>query len=155
LPDGRSMLFRASETYPARIPQTPEEIRTTSEYIEAWTQEIHRRGMQTHVLLLPTRFTLYGPWLVHPEKRAGVLRAVDDFYGLEAELKKRGIRTINGLEILRQTAVTDLASLELPVYREDNHWSPEGVNRIARALADSLNPGLLRPDQERSASASR
>jgi SGNH hydrolase-like domain, acetyltransferase AlgX len=155
LPDGRSMLFRESETYPARIPQTPEEIRTTSEYIEAWTQEIHRRGMQAHVLLLPTRFTLYGPWLVHPERRAGVLRAVDDFYALEAELRKRGIRTINGLEIFRQTAVIDLASRELPFYREDNHWAPEGVNRIARALADSLKPDLIRPGQERSASASR
>ena len=139
LPDGHSMLFRDSETYPARIPQTPQQILATSEYIEAWTRELSARGIQAHVLLLPTRFTLYGPWLVQEEEeRAEVLRAVQDFYRLDAELNQRGIRTINGLDIFRRTAVEDLGSRELPFYREDNHWSPEGVNRIARVLADSL-----------------
>jgi hypothetical protein len=91
------------------------------------------------VLLLPTRFTLYGPWLVQEEEqRAEVLRAVQDFYRLDAELNQRGIRTINGLDIFRRTAAEDLGSRELPFYREDNHWSPVGVNRIARVLADSL-----------------
>jgi hypothetical protein len=139
LPDGHSMLFRDSETYPARVTQTPQQILATSEYIEAWTRELSARGIQAHVLLLPTRFTLYGPWLVQEEeKRAEVLRAVQDFYRLHAELNQRGIRTINGLDIFRRTAVEDLGSRELPFYREDNHWSPEGVNRIARVLADSL-----------------
>jgi hypothetical protein len=139
LPDGHSMLFRDSETYPARIPQTPQQILATSEYIETWTRELSARGIETHVLLLPTRFTLYGPWLVEEEEqRAEVLRAVQDFYRLDAELNQRGIRTINGLDIFRRTAAEDLGSRELPFYREDNHWSPVGVNRIARVLADSL-----------------
>ena len=155
LPNGRSMLFRDSETYPARIPQTPQQIRATSEYIEGWTRELSARGIQPHVLLLPTRFTLYGPWLVQAKKpRAGVLRAVGHFYLLEAELNKRGIRTINGLEVFRQTAVQDLAARELPFYREDNHWTPAGVDRIAEVLADSLNPPPdTPPDTSRSASS--
>ena len=140
LADGHSMLFRDSETFPARIAQTPEQILATSEYIEAWTRELSARGIQAHVLLLPTRFTLYGPWLEQAEeRRADVLRTVNDFYFLQAELKKRGIRTTNGLEIFRRTAIEDLGRRELPFYREDNHWAPEGVNRIAQVLADSLN----------------
>ena len=158
LPDGRPMLFRDSETYPARIPQTPEQIRATSEYIETWTRELRARGLQAHVLLLPTRFTLYGPWLVRGEAQPGVLRAVNDFYLLEAELNRQGIRTINGLEIFRQTAAQDLAARELPFYREDNHWTPEGVDRIARVLADSLGthpPGTGRDTSGSALGASR
>jgi hypothetical protein len=155
LPGGRSMLFRDSETFPARVLQTPEQIRATSQYIESWAGELRARGIQTHVLMLPTRFTLYGPWLVPAEEgRAGVLRAVNDFYLLQAELNKRGIKTINGLEIVRQTAAMELAAGEVPFYREDNHWAPDGVDRIARVLADSLNPHPLDTGGDRPGNAS-
>jgi hypothetical protein len=140
LPDGRQMLFRASETFPARDAPSTEELRVTGQYIKAWTRELEARGMQTWVLLLPTRYTLYGPWLVPAEERAAVLRAANDFQVLEAELNNQGIRTIDGLEVFRETAAEELASGNLLFYREDNHWAPAGVERIARVLADSLNP---------------
>jgi hypothetical protein len=138
LPDGRQMLFRDSEMFPAEKPQSEDDIRNTADHIVTWTRALTDRGMNPIALLLPTRFTLYGPWLVQDDRRAGVSKAVEDFYRLEAELKRRGVRTVNGLQIFQQTAPQDLSTGELPFYREDNHWQPEGVERIARVLADSL-----------------
>jgi acetyltransferase AlgX (SGNH hydrolase-like protein) len=152
LPDGRSMLFRDSETFPARVPETEDEIRGTADYILAWTRELQARGMETYVLLLPTRFTVYGPFLGHDERREGALEAVQNFYRLEAELNRRGINAINGLRVFQGTAQQDLSSGDLPFYREDNHWGPAGVERIARILADSLS---FRPDTAWGSAASR
>ena len=140
LPDGRPMLFRGSETFPSRRPQTGAEIRGTAQYIVQWVRTLEARGLETHVLLLPTRFTVYGPWLELGELRAGVLQAVQDFHALEAALRDRNVSTTNGLHVFQATAERDLRTGELPFYREDNHWTPEGVERIARALADSLSP---------------
>lgn len=140
MPDGRAMLFRASETFPAREAPERDEIRGMADYIEIWIRELEKRGIQAIVLLLPTRFTLYGPWLVLDETRGDALRAVTDVYLIETELKKKRIRTVNGLHIFRETTSKDLASGEMPFYREDNHWTPIGVERIARVLADSLGP---------------
>jgi len=140
LPDGRPMLFRDSEAFPAQRPQTDAEIRGTAEYLVQWVRELEARGLQTHVLLLPTRFTVYGPWLALGELQAGVFQAVQDFHGLEAALRDRNVSTINGLRVFQATAETDLRTGKLPFYREDNHWTPEGVERIARVLADSLSP---------------
>ncbi len=144
LPDGRLILFRGSETFPARKPQTEAEIRGTAEFIHQWVRELEARGLQTHVLLLPTRFTVYGPWLEWGKLRAGVLQAVQDLHSLEAELRRRNVGTINGLRVFQGTAAGDVRTGELPFYREDNHWTPEGVDRIARVLADSL--GHTRPE---------
>jgi hypothetical protein len=139
LPDGRPMLFRGSETFPARKPQTEAEIAGTAEYIIQWVRELEGRGLETHVLLLPTRFTVYGPFLDSGELRTTALQAVSDLYQLEAQLRSHGLRTINGLRVFQQAAVSDLGAGALPFYREDNHWTPEGVARIARILTDSLS----------------
>ena len=140
LPDGQPMLFRDSETFPARKPQDEATIAKTAEYIVEWVRELQTRGLETQVLLLPTRFTLYGPWLEQGELRPGVFRAAQDLRDLEAQLGEKGIRTINGLRVFQSTVVDDLRTGHLPYYREDNHWNPDGVRRIARVLADSLVP---------------
>lgn len=139
LPDGRPMLFRASETFPARKPQAGAALDGTAEYIVQWARELEARGLETHVLVLPTRFTVYGPLLESGELRTGALRAASDLDSLEVRLRRKGIRTTNGLRVFQQTAATDLAAGALPFYREDNHWTPEGVERIARILTDSLS----------------
>ncbi|HYF40243.1 MAG TPA: hypothetical protein VD930_11175 [Gemmatimonadales bacterium] len=138
LPDRRPILFRDYETHPARVPQSGDQILATADNILAWTRALQGRGMEVYVLLLPTRFTVYGPWLVDGEARARVIRAAESFNQLAAELEGRGIRTINGLGVFQETAHEDLLSGDLPFYREDNHWNSRGVERIARLLADSV-----------------
>ncbi len=138
LPDGQAMLFRDFELLPARRAQNEAEIAGTAEYIEGWVRALQARGLETHALLLPSRFTVYGPWLEADELRAGVLQAARDLGDLEARLKRKDVSTINALTVFRSTAVNDLRAGKLPFYREDNHWNSDGVERIARVLADSL-----------------
>ena len=139
LPDGQAMLFRSSEMLPAKVPQTAASIEGTAEYIVQRVGQLERRGLETHVLLVPTRFTLYGRWLDRDALRPGVLQAAHDFQALEARLRAHQVRTISGLRVFQQTAAKDLLTGELPFFREDNHWTPNGVIQIARALADSLS----------------
>jgi len=139
LPGGQPMLFRSSEMLPAKKPPTAASIDGTAEYIARWVGELERRGLETYVLLLPTRFTLYGRWLEVDGLRPGVLQAAHDLHALEARLRANHVRTISGLRVFQGTAARDLLSEELPFFREDNHWTPHGVIRIAQVLADSLS----------------
>lgn len=59
-------------------------------------------------------------------------------YLLEDQLRAAGVPTINGLTVFRNSAEQDLQSGQLPFYREDNHWTAAGVERMARVLADTL-----------------
>jgi hypothetical protein len=148
LPDGQAMLFRDFEMFPARKEQDETEIVGTAEYIVAWARELEARDLEAHVLILPSRFTVYGPWLKEDELREGMVQAADDLGELERQLNDRGVRAINGLTVFRSTAADDLRNRTLPFYREDNHWNPDGVARIARVLADSLGSRKPPPDVE-------
>jgi hypothetical protein len=86
---------------------------------------------------------VYGPLLVHDRRRAGVLQANQDFHRLAAELNRRGLRTVNGLQVFQETAAQEISAGELLFYREDNHWHPKGVERIARILADSVKQSAV------------
>jgi len=138
LPDGQPMLFRDFELFSARNAQDETEIRSTAEYIVDWVGKLQARGLEAHVLILPSRFTVYGPWLKEDELRAGALQAAQDLGALETLLKENEVKTINALTVFQSTAAEDLRNRTLPYYREDNHWNPDGVERIARVLADSL-----------------
>jgi hypothetical protein len=61
---------------------------------------------------------------------------------LEAELRRRGIDVLNGLPVLRPFAAQDLSRAQLSYYREDHHWTPLGVQRIAAALIPALRAKL-------------
>jgi len=142
LPDGRPMLFRGSETMPSApgvlSRRTPKKLRDTAEYLLAWRDKLAARGLTTYVLLMPTRHTLYGPWLEEGESRSRVLQAGENLSLLAEELRANGVPTIDGLTVFRETAEQDLRTGDLPFYREDNHWTAEGVERMAAVLADTL-----------------
>ncbi len=87
---------------------------------------------------MPTRHTLYGPWLEEGESRSRVLQAGENLSLLAEELRANGVPTIDGLTVFRETAEQDLRTGDLPFYREDNHWTAEGVERMAAVLADTL-----------------
>ena len=138
LPDGRAMLFRDYELAPAREPRGPTEARLTAEFFEAWHARLSARGIETVVLVLPSRYTVYGPVLEHEDMLEPLRRATAYTDTLVAELRSRGITTVDAAAVFRTRAFEEVQSGVLSFYREDNHWNPDGVELVARLLADAL-----------------
>jgi acetyltransferase AlgX (SGNH hydrolase-like protein) len=138
LPDGRPMLFRLYEVRTAQNGRTSEDADRLARYAAWWRDELARRGMNTWVLLLPSRYTVYGPWLEGGEARNSVVRIEEYMYELNRQIRDHGIPTLNALPIYRASVEEQLETGELLFYREDNHWNPRGVRLIAGILSDSI-----------------
>jgi hypothetical protein len=93
------------------------------------------RGIRMIVLLVPEKMTVYGPSL-------GVEVPADPLLDrMERNLVSRGLRVVNGLPLLRATADADLAAGKLSFLREDEHWNADGVERLAKAVAEAIRNG--------------
>lgn len=138
LPDGRPMIFRGYELQPARAGRSAADAAAMAAGIARWKEQLAARGVETRVLLLPSRYSVYGPLLEQPPERVAPSRVAAYIDGVAAELRGRGIPTVNALALFREAAPAELRSGSLSFYREDNHWNPRGVERVARAVADSL-----------------
>lgn len=131
LPDGRRLLLLQQEVDRVLHPPDPADIRRHGDYFASLSSGLARRGLRSYVVLVPNRYSVYGPLIdgAAADPRPHYLDR------LEADLRSRGIRVVNALPLLRSTAVQDLASGDLSYYREDHHWTPLGVERIARVAA--------------------
>ena len=139
LPDGRPMVVRRYELEPAEQGRSPSDAPAMADHVARWRDSLAARGMATRVLLVPSRYTVYGPWLEPPgPQRSAALRVGAYVDRVADELRDRGIPTVNALALFRERARDELRTGDLSFYREDNHWSPRGVARVARVVADSL-----------------
>lgn len=132
LPDGRRMLSRTGDV--DRVETTlPDAVVTgRADYIAWWNERIAERGASMVVLLVPEKMTVYGPAL-------GLKLPEDPLLNrMERDLTARGVRVVNGLDVLRPAAAQDLATGHLAYRREDHHWSAEGVERLAKATAAAI-----------------
>lgn len=132
LPDGRRMLVTKGDL--ERDITAPDEatVRERAEYIAWWNQHLANSGTRMLVLLVPEKISIYGPSL-------GVKFPPDPYLDrLQRELSARGVRTVNGLPLLLSTAASDLAYGNLAYWREDQHWTVLGVERLAAATAEVI-----------------
>jgi hypothetical protein len=137
LPDGSTLLMRRYEIEAAKRPGNGEHPRNTAASLTALCKELRKRGMETVVVvLLPTRLTVYSPWLKDSAGKEAPSAAY--LKELEAELAARKVTTVNGLEVFRQQIEHEMSTGQLSFYRDDNHWNPQGVRRIAQAVAQLL-----------------
>ena len=140
LPGGERMLFLEEEVARVLRPPGVDAVRRLGDYYAECARHLAAQGRGLYVVLVPNRYTLYGPPL------DGSRAAPADPYldRVERELSRRGVAVLNGLAVLRPDAAGDLASGHLAFYREDHHWSPVGVGRIARAFARLLDRDVAR-----------
>jgi hypothetical protein len=137
---GTRMLFETSELERATTVLDDALIRERADFIAFWHEHMLRRGSRMVALLLPDKVSVYGPELgIHGPN----FRYLDR---LESELARRGIRVVNGRTVLRPYAATDLATGELSFWRDDLHWTPLGVQRIARVTAQALRDEVAASD---------
>jgi hypothetical protein len=151
LPDGRLMLFRRYEVSTAQQGRTTANAERIADYVEWWQQQLTRRGMETWVLLMPSRYTIYGPWLDDAAERDRIEQLEKYLLEVNRQLRERGVSTVNALPLYRSSVEEQLATGQLLFYREDNHWNLQGVELIARALADSIRSSPVIQDQVKAA----
>ena len=105
-----------------------------AEYIAWWRDELAKRNITMSVLLLPTKTEVYAPLLLGRKPAAG--QSFLDVF--ETELKRKGLPVLNTLTGLRASAARDVREGTLSFYREDSHWNPSGVSRLAAVTASHL-----------------
>jgi hypothetical protein len=134
-PDGGRMIFERSELERAATTLADDVIRRRADFIAFWNDHLLKRGTRMIVLLIPDKISVYGPPL-------GVAGLYDPFLErMDRELTRRGIQVVNGLTEFRRYTETDLASGNFSYWRDDLHWTPLGVRRLAEAVAKAA-PGF-------------
>ncbi len=100
LPDGTRMLFRDYEMQSARRPRSPRMLHDNLDRLLWCRDQLAARGLTTSFLLIPSRYTVYAPWLEDEPRREQPRKAGEYLDELERALKSQGITTLNALHIL-------------------------------------------------------
>jgi hypothetical protein len=149
MPDGRRMVFRAYELKSSQRLRSRADARATVDYLAWWRAALASRGLETVVLTLPTRYSVYGPHLETGEARARALQSRAYLRYVNDELDARGIRYVDGSAVFFSRAEDELRTGRLSFYREDNHWNASGVERAARPLIEELGSASRRDQRTR------
>ena len=130
-PNGQRLLFLADEVRRTLHPPGEKQIQARAEYFTLYRDLLAKRQLDTYVILIPNKYTLYGPILDGIAPSPYLAR-------LQQALDAKGVRTINMLPQLQKLAADEVATGDYSFYREDHHWSPKGVRITAAALAARL-----------------
>ncbi len=107
----------------SKIEATPEVVKRTADIISLYRDYCKEKGIEFVFFPVPNKETLYHE-LVPFEEQPDYLKK------LYAELKKRGIPTINTLALFNQEK-----HKELLYHFDDTHWNVNGVNIAAKNIA--------------------
>jgi hypothetical protein len=115
-------------------------ISRTGDYMEWMRDEFKAQGIDYWVVLLPDKESVYASQIMNlpSELTSNASSHLNYLNQLEIELASRGVKSVNALTVLRRTASEDWATGNLSYFREDHHWNPRGVARVATALTTAL-----------------
>jgi hypothetical protein len=131
LPNDQRILFLQTEIQRVLSPPSDDLMRQHADFFEEYARRLAALNMGLYVILMPNKYSLYGEFV----DGSGAAPTVPYLNRLEVELSRRRLTVLNGLSVLKPLARADIESGELCYYRDDHHWSPKGVRRIAAAFA--------------------
>jgi hypothetical protein len=129
LGNGERMLF-------LRYEQTLYQRRSRTEFIEYWRwlrRRLEADGLQLLVVLVPSKYTIYGDLLDPPDGRVQEGQAF--LARLESGLRGRGIMAVNLGPPLRLAAAAVVGERRYVFFRDDTHWNAAGIELAAREVA--------------------
>lgn len=142
LRNGQELLFFPDDLRP---------LTNESQLTEGWRSyfgdlrsRVAARNLKLVVLLVPNKYTVYGPLLKERPDDLGGARLLS---AIEGALLKENVATVNLTVRFQISAADSLASNEYLYWRDDTHWSPLGIRRAAEILwsqiqsTDALNKG--------------
>lgn len=133
LQNGQEVLFYRYDMRPLR-----DEQKLTTEwrsYFEDLRQRMARRNLQLVVLVVPDKYTVYGPLL---EERPGDFGGERLLAAIEQELRKTDIPVINLTQKFRAAAAEALSRNQYIYWRDDTHWNPLAIKLAAASLWSEL-----------------
>jgi hypothetical protein len=142
-PRGEPFLFLPVEMRRFTYPPNEQTTRRTAEHLEHLQRRLKERGLDLWVVALPDKLSVYGPLLHGDPPLEGPRPHYLD--RLEEELRRRRVPVVNGLDVHRPLVRRDLETGRLAYFREDAHWTPLGVERIAGAVAEAMQNAGWRP----------
>lgn len=140
LRNGRPMLFPAADVN-GDAPRS-----TDTSGLIRFAAALRPHGFCLVVLLVPNKYTVYGPLLAQQPTAAPVSHLTD----IQESLERAGITVVNPLPALQQAAHEALAHGRLVYWQDDTHWNAEGSRLAARLLAEKLEAPLARARLENS-----
>ena len=140
-PRGNRLLFLAAEVRRTLAPPSDQDIQARAAHFAHYQSLLAAHGLDVYLVLLPNKYTLYGPLLdrIPPSPY---------FERFEQALVARGVKTLNMLPQFRGLAAQELATGDYSFYREDHHWTAKGVRLTAAALAARLRADRILPSAE-------
>jgi len=138
--DGQPILF-----LPGDVEPVSPDLEAGAEYFVWLRGELAKEGLGLAILLVPTKFTVYGP-LLDPPAAAG-RPGPDRLQRLESALRSRGVAVVNLEGPLQSRAREELDRGRYVYWRDDTHWNALGMEIAARELVRAIrDPAGLRPD---------
>ncbi|HTR67185.1 MAG TPA: hypothetical protein VMH85_15510 [Terriglobales bacterium] len=100
-------------------------------YLSGFAEQIAEQNLRLVVLLVPNKFTVYGPLTKGPTPKVeGVLLLAS----LQKALASAGICAVDLTPIYQRSAAESLSQRQYLYWRDDTHWNSRGIGVAAHAL---------------------
>jgi hypothetical protein len=153
LANGQPMLFFGGD-----VAVSSDGNRTLSADYLVWLRsQLAKRNLELVVLLVPTKYAVYGPLLEDPP----AVPASDlPLRRLAERLEAENVFVVNTTAALRKQAADGLSRNEYNYFIDDTHWNERGIRVAAQALMDAWtarSPSIIasdhpaRPEDQRGA----
>jgi SGNH hydrolase-like domain, acetyltransferase AlgX len=131
LANGQTMLFFGPDIERARDPDR----RISTDYLVWLKSELAKRNLDLVVLLVPTKYSVYGPLVKDPSavRPSGLPLA-----RVAARLQAQGVFAVNVTDPLCMLAASGLPRNEYDYFLDDTHWNDRGIGAAAQALVQAL-----------------
>jgi hypothetical protein len=118
------------------------EHRSRGDFVPYWRwlrRELADDGLDLLVILVPSKYTVYGDLLEVPDPRVG--EGVSLFNRVERGLRDSGIMVANLAGPLRRAAAAGIGDRRYVYWRDDTHWNAAGISvgasEVARVWTES------------------
>ncbi len=128
LVNGREMLFLPVELELHRVARP-----VGADYWTWLERELARDGLRLLVLLVPNKYTVYGPLLADPPAQGEA--GADYLDRLEREILGAGVPVVNLKNSFRVRAARDLPGGSYLYWLDDTHWNGRGMGVAAEEIA--------------------
>ncbi|HEX4406805.1 MAG TPA: hypothetical protein VH560_18325 [Polyangia bacterium] len=130
LKNGDPMLFLPLDKTQDESPQRPADLGIP--YWRHLADHLERRGLHFLVVLVPTKYTVYGPLTMSPPAALTGPRYLAE---MSAALQAAGIANLDVTASLQSAARVGLPDHRYIYWRDDSHWNKDAVALVAESIA--------------------